>query len=114
MNNKFILLDKEKEMLLYMETYILSSIPKTYKTLRQKTSDELYELIKNTTKVSINKGNIKNKYLNEIKANIITLDFYLNCIYTKKIIINKRYLSCIRILTEIKNIVYSLNYQNES
>lgn len=113
MNNKFKLLDREKDLLLYMETYILSSIPKTDKTLRQKTSDELHELIKNTMKVSVNVGNIKNKSLNDIKVNIMMLDFYLSCIYSKKIIINKRYMSSIRLLTEIKNIVYSLDYKNE-
>lgn len=113
MNDKFILLNKEKALLVYYEHYVIPALPKTETTIKIKLSDELYKLIENTIRINVNKGNIRNKYINEVKVNIMLIDFYLSTIYTKKIIIKKRFLSCIRLLTEIKNIVYSLEQQNE-
>lgn len=113
MNDKFILLGKEKAFLVYFEQYIVPSFPKNEKQLRTKIIDEYYEMIKNTTKVSVNKGNIRQKYINDIKSNIMMIDFYLEVIFTKKLIIKKRFLSCVKMLGEIRNIIYSLDYKDE-
>ena len=113
MNDKFILLNKEKALLIYFEQYVLPAFPKNETSIKIKLSDEIYKLIENTIRVNVNKGNIRNKYINETKVNVMMIDFYFSTIYTKKIIIKKRFLSCLRALTEIRNIIYSLENQNE-
>ncbi len=113
MNDRFILMNKEKTLLIYFEQYILSPIPKTYISLKIKLNDEIYKLIENTIRFNINKGNIRNKYINETKVNIMMIDFYLSIIYSKNLIIKKRFLSSVRYLTEVKNIIYSLGINNE-
>lgn len=105
MSDKFILMNKEKELLIYIEQYILNSLPKNEKVLRDNITIEVYDIIKNTAKVSINKGNIKLKYINDIKVNIIMIDFYIGILYSKKLIIKKRFLSCIRKIDEIRRIL---------
>ena len=105
MSDKFILMGKEKELLMYLEQYILNSLPKNEKVLRDNITIEVYDIIKNTVKVSINKGNIKLKYINDIKVNIIMIDFYIGILYSKKLIIKKRFLSCIRKIDEIRRIL---------
>lgn len=113
MNDKFILLNKEKAFLIYYEQYVLLTFPKNETSIKIKLSDEIYKLIENTIRVNVNKGNIRNKYINETKVNVMMIDFYLSTVYAKQIIIKKRFLSCIRALTEIRNIIYSLDNQNE-
>lgn len=105
MSSKFILMEKEKELLIYLEQYVFHSLPKNEKVLRDNLTSEMYEMIKNTARVSINKGNIKLKYLNDIKVNIIMIDFYIGILNSKKYIINKRFLSCIKKLDEIRRII---------
>lgn len=112
MNDKFILMGKEKELLIYLEQYVFHSLPKNEKVLRDNITNEIYEMIKNTARVSINKGNIRNKYINDIKVNIIMLDMYLGMLNSKKYIINKRFLSSIRKLEEIRRILSGLENSN--
>lgn len=114
MNDKFILMNKEKALLIYMEKYILPTIPKNEISLKIKLNDETYKMIENTIRANVNKGNIRNKYINEVKVNIMMIDFLLGILYEKEIIIKKRFLSIIKKLTEVKNITYSLGLQNES
>lgn len=59
MSDKFILMRKEKELLVYLEQYVLNSLPKNEKVLRDNLTLEMYETIKNTAKVSMNKGNVR-------------------------------------------------------
>ena len=102
MSDKFILMGKEKELLIYLEQYILNSLPKNEKVLRDNLTLEVYELIKNTAKITINKGNIRQKSLNDTKVNIIMIDFYIDVIFSKNLIIKKRFLSCINVNVKIK------------
>lgn len=108
MNDKFILMGKEKELLIYLEQYVFHEIPKNEKVLRDNLTSEIYEIIKNTARISVNKGNIRLKYINEIKVNIMMIDFYLGIIKIKKYIINKRFLSSIKKLEEVRRIVSGL------
>ena len=108
MSNKFILMNKEKELLIYLEQYILNTLPKNDKVLRDNLTNEIYDIIKNTARVSINRGNIRLKYINDIKVNIIMIDFYIGILYSKKLIIKKRFLSCIKKIEEIRRILYGV------
>ena len=105
MNDKFILMNKEKELLIYLEQYVFHAMPKNEKILRDNINSEMYEIIKNTARISVNKGNIKAKYINDIKVNIILLDFYIGILNSKNYIINKRFLSSIKKLDEIRKIL---------
>ena len=113
MNDKFIVLGKEKSFLAYLDKYVFSSYPKNETSLKIKLNDEIYKLIENTMRVNLNKGNIRSKYIKEVKLNIMMIDFLLDVTFEKEIIIKKRFLSCLRMLTEIKNIIYSLDYTDE-
>ena len=105
MSDKFILMSKEKGLLIYLEQYVLNNLPKNEKVLRDSLTIEIYECIKNTARVSVNKGNVRQKYLNDVKVNIIMIDFYIGTMYDKKLIIKKRFLSCIKKLDEIRRIL---------
>ena len=50
MSDKFILMGKEKELLVYLEQYVLNSLPKNEKVLRDSLTLEMYETIKNILK----------------------------------------------------------------
>ncbi len=63
------------------------------------------EKIKNTAKVSMNKGNVRQKYLNDVKVNIVMIDFYIGVAYSKNLVIKKRFLSCIKKIEEIRKIL---------
>ena len=108
MSDKFILMNKEKELLIYLEQYILNSLPKNEKVLRDNLTNEVYDIIKNTAKVSINKGNIRQKSINDVKINIIMIDFYIGILFSKNLIIKKRFLSCVKKIEEIRRILFGV------
>lgn len=108
MSDKFILMNKEKELLIYLEQYILKSLPKNEKVLRDNLTNEVYDIIKNTAKVSINKGNIRQKYIIDVKINIIMIDFYIGILFSKNLIIKKRFLSCIKKIEEIRRMLFGV------
>lgn len=112
MSDKFILMGKEKELLIYLEQFVFHSLPKNEKVLRDNITNEIYEMIKNTARVSINKGNVRNKYINDIKVNVIMLDLYFGILYDKKYIIKKKFLSSIRKLNEIRRILSGVENSN--
>lgn len=112
MNNKFILINKERELLIYIEKYFFSSLPKSEKHIKDKLYEQLFLLIENTLSFNHNKGNIRKKYINSTKINISMIDFLINALYEKDIIKKRRLLSAIRILSEVKNIVYGID-ENE-
>ena len=114
MNEKFILMGKEKELLIYLEQYVFHSLPKNEKVLRDNITIEMYEMMKNTARISVNKGNVRLKYINDIKVNIIMIDFYIGVLNSKEYIINKRFLSSVKKLEEIRRIVGGLERGNNN
>ena len=103
--NNLIILDKEKYLLQYIEQFIFASFPKSDLGIKFKIESNIYDMIENTVRANINVGNIRNKYQKEILVNISLLDFYFGIIYEKQIIIKKRFLTSLRILTEIERMV---------
>lgn len=103
--NNFIILDKEKYLIKYVEQFVFASFPKSDLGLKIKIESNMYDLIENTVRANINVGNIRNKYKKEVLVNLSLLDFYFGIIYDKKIIIKKRFLTLVRILTEINKMV---------
>ncbi len=98
----------------YSEKYILSSFNKTEITLKINFTNALYDLLENLIRANINTGNIRNKYQKEILVNSAFLDYYIEKIKTKNIIINKRYISFINKLDNINKLTYGWINSEES
>lgn len=90
----------------YSERHILNNIAKVNNQLRIHYVDELYELYKNFYRALYNKGNIRNKAINDMLVNISMLDMNVDSIYEFKYIDDKRYKSVVSLLLDIKNITY--------
>ena len=90
----------------YSERHILNNIAKVNNQLRIHYIDELYELYKNFYRALYNKGNIRNKAINDMLVNISMLDMNFDSIYEFKYIDDKRYKSVVSLLLDIKNITY--------
>lgn len=109
---EFQLLNKVKWLCSYTEKYIFSSFPKVHLALKIKIDENLYSLLENTIRANLNKGNIRNKYQKDMLANIVLLDYYIGQLYSKKIIIKKRFISFINCLIEIKKMTNGwMNYK---
>lgn len=90
----------------YVRKYILSNVPNIYKNDKIHLSDEIYYLIKNMFYATYNKGNIRMKYLVELKVNISLIDMLLGNINSYNCVGNKYINTAISKLNDVKNIVY--------
>lgn len=108
MNNKFILINKERQFYVYLDKFFFSSFPKNEWFLKDRIYKDLFNLIENTMAYNMTKGNIKAKHLTNCKIYISMIDFIINTILEKELVKKRRVLSAINMLNEIKKIVYSL------
>ena len=69
--------------------------------------DNLYGLMDNLIRSSVNVGNIRSKYLKEMLVNIYLLDLYIGISLEKKIIKKKRFNSFVNSLNELKKMINS-------
>lgn len=104
--NEFILLNKVKWLINYSDKYILSNFPKVHISLKIKLQDNLYDLLENTIRANVNKGNIRNKYQKEILVNLSILDYYIGLMIERTIIKKNRFNSFINALLDIRKITY--------
>lgn len=104
--NEFILLSKIKWLINYSDKYILSNFPKVHISLKIKLQDNLYDLLENTIRANVNKGNIRNKYQKEILVNLSILDYYIGLMLERTIIKKNRFNSFINALLDIRKITY--------
>ena len=103
---QYTLYSKVNDFRDYARNYIANSIPNIHRDLKIHLMDEGYNLLNNLLHATYNKGNIKMKYLIELKVNLSMIDALvsdiskLNCIKDNyiKTLINK--------ITDIKNIIY--------
>ena len=72
--NNFIIFNKVKWLINYSETYILNSFSKNHMSIKIRIQDNLYDLMENLIRSSVNVGNIRSKYLKEMLVNIYLLD----------------------------------------
>lgn len=108
----FIIYNKVKWLIDYTDVYIINSYSKVHISIKIKLQDNLYNLLENLIRSVVNKGNIRNKYINEMLVNIMLLDYYIGISYDKKIIKKNRFNSFINCLNEIRKMVLSW-YNNE-
>lgn len=100
MFNKVTTLDK------YIRNNIVPTIPSVHRDLKIHLLDESYSLIKTLLQASFNKGNIRNKYLNDLIVIISLVDYLLGEVGE----INnnkKKCLVAIKLLADVKNMVYA-------
>ena len=114
-NNEFKMYNKAVSYNKYIREYVISTIPSIHRDLRIHLLDESYSLIKLLMSASFSKGNIRNKYINDVIIVISMNDYLLGEI--GDINNNKKVcLSAIKLLADVKNMVYAWksNIDNES
>ena len=105
--NNFIIYNKVKWLINYTDTYILNSFSKVHNSIKVRLQDNLYCLMDNLIRSSVNVGNIRSKYLKEMLVNIYLLDLYIGISLEKKIIKKKRFNSFVNSLNELKKMINS-------
>ena len=105
--NNFIIFNKVKWLINYTDTYILNSFSKVHNSIKVRLQDNLYGLMDNLIRRSVNVGNIRSKYLKEMLVNIYLLDLYIGISLEMKIIKKKRFNSFVNSLNELKKMVNS-------
>lgn len=104
--NNFSLYNRILDFNKYIRTYIASSIPNVHRDLRIHLLDECYNLTRNMFYSSYTKGNIRMKHIIDLRVNLSVLDYLLDEINSISCVKNKRILSSINKLSDIKNIIY--------
>ena len=98
----------------YLRLFVIPTIPSIHRDLRIHLLDEAYSLIRILVSASYNKGNIRNKYLNDLII-IISMNDYLigeisNINNNKKVCLH-----ALKNLSDLKNMIYAWksNIDNE-
>ena len=105
-NKEFGLYAKVSDCNNYIRKYIVVNIPNIHRDIRIHLLDECFYLYKNMLYATYNKGNIRMKYLIELKVNISMIDILMSDIKELKYIGNKYINTSVSKLNDIKNIVY--------
>lgn len=87
--NNFIIYNKVKWLINYSDIYILNSFSKNHMSTKIRIQDNLYDLMENLIRSSVNVGNIRSKYLKEMLVNIYLLDLYIG-ISLEKILLRRK------------------------
>ena len=113
-NNEFKMFNKAGMLDRYIRHDIIPTIPSVHRDLRIHLQDESYNLIKLLLSASFNKGNIRNKYINDLIITISLVDYLLGEI-SEVNNSKKKCLTAIKMLSDIKNMVYAWksNINNE-
>lgn len=104
--NEFVLYNKIKDFNNYIRYYVANNIPSVHRDIRIHLLDECYNLNSLLFYSVYNKGNIRCKYLIDLRVKISLIDLLINDLKELKIIKNKTLVSAISKLATIKNIVY--------
>ena len=103
MQNKFLISNKVKKTIIYIEK-MTENYPKTENVLKNKILDTSYELLKYVYEANIYK---EEKYMKMIIVDIRMLEFYIKKSYNKEIISIKKYEIVGNHLLEINKMVNS-------
>lgn len=113
-NKQYRLYSKVLDFNHYVRTYIVNTIPSVHRDLRIHLLDECYLLTKNLFYATYNKGNIRMKYLIEIKVNLSAIDMLITEISGLQCMKKTSFHASISKLSEIKNIIYGWTFNEES
>ena len=103
--DNFRLLKECKRLFIYSDIYVYENFPKAKKHLKIMYFDECKDLIDNIIMANNSEKSIRKKYQTSALLNISEIDFLITYFYDLKIITKKRYLSVIRILSNIKGLL---------
>ncbi len=98
----------------YIRNYVCAIIPNVHRDLRIHLLDEMYMLVKNIYYVTYNKGNIRMKYLIELKVNISMIDNIFSQLMNILTSNTKSIKVAISKLNDIKNIIYGWIFNEEN
>ena len=102
----FTIYNKIKDFNCYVRTNVANSIPSIYRDMRIHLLDECYNLISLLFGAIYSKGNIRLKYLNDIKVKLSLIDYLFSGFRDNRIIKDKTLNVAISKLATIKNIIY--------
>ena len=105
-NQGFTLYNKVRDFNTYVRINIANSIPSVYRDIRIHLLDECYNMASLLFGAVYNKGNIRLKYLNDLRIKLSLIDLLISDIRDYKIIKDKTLNVAISKLATIKNIVY--------
>ncbi len=103
--DNFCLLKECKRLFIYSDLYVYENFPKAKKHLKIMYFDECEELIENIIMANNSEKSIRKKYQVNALLNISKIDFLITYFYDLKIVHKKRYLSVIRILSNVKGLL---------
>ncbi len=113
-NKQYRLYSKILDFNHYVRTYIVNTIPSVHRDLRIHLLDEFFLLTKNLFYATYNKGNIRMKYLIEIKVNLSIIDMLITEISNLQCMKKTSFHASINKLSDIKNIIYGWVLNEES
>ena len=102
----FTIYNKIRDFNSYVRINIANSIPSVYRDIRIHLLDECYSLASFLFGATYNKGNVRLKYLNDMRIKLSLLDLLISDLREYKIIKDKTLNVAISKLSVIKNIVY--------
>ena len=105
-NQGFTLYNKIRDFNSYVRVNIVNSIPSVYRDIRIHLLDECYNSVSLLFGAVYNKGNIRLKYLNDLRIKISLIDLLISEIQEYKIVKVKTLNVAISKLATIKNMVY--------
>ena len=106
LKDKFRLLQEIKKLIIYSDTYVYTNFPKEKKHLKIAYFDAVNNLFEYTLRANNTSGNVSNKNQNECFTYLSVVDFYISYMYDLKIVSSRRYSSILRILGNIKKLLY--------
>ena len=104
-NSDFQIENKIKNLVAYIEKYIVCSIPKVHCNLRIHLEDECYNLVKYLYEAVWTKGNIRVKNITAILVTVSLLDYLLDEVKNLNCVPNKKIDNSLSLLTDIKILV---------
>ena len=99
----------------YVRKNICNNIPNIHRDIRIHLLDECYNLAKNMFGASYNKGNVRRKYLADLRVNLSLIDMLITQIKNLGCVKNQTLNVSINKITCIKNIIYGwiINEENQ-
>ncbi len=98
----FLLLKESKKLFYYSDNYIYENFPRNKRHLKIQYMNYLNSLLENIILANYSDGSIKKKYQKNCLLYVSLLDFQLSYFFDIKLIEKKRYLSSIKILSNVK------------
>ncbi len=102
----FTIYNKIKDFNSYVRMNIANNIPSIHRDMRIHLLDECYNLVSLLFGAVYNKGNIRLKYLNDLRVKLSLIDYIFTDIKECRVIKHKTLEVAINKLAIIKNIIY--------